>query len=266
MSGAWSVRITDNYFMQYVRVYPDKGQLAQAAAKQIIELAGTAIIRKKCFNLMLAGGSTPKATYSLLASRRYSDQVNWEQVFLFWGDERCVPPDHPDSNFGMVRDTLISFVPIPPQNVFRIHGEIPPAEAAALYQTELQRHYSREDKTGGIASLDLVLLGMGTDGHTASLFPSSPVLEERVNWVTHVRHTSPPPPLVDRVSVTLPLINAARQVTFLVSGSGKSKRLKQVLSSQYAQNEALPASMVAPVNGQIAWLVDRAAASDWEDG
>ena len=250
--------------MKDVRVYQDQEQLAQAAARQIVEFAGLAIARKKRFNLMLAGGSTPAAAYSLLTSRRYSDQVEWELVDLFWGDERCVPPDHTDSNFRMVRDSLLNFVPVPPQNVLRIRGEIPPTESAALYQSELRRYFSREEKNGEFGSFDLVLLGMGTDGHTASLFPNSPVLEERVNWTSPVRHTTPPLPIVDRVTVTLPLINAARQVTFLVSGSSKSKPLDKVLSSHDALNKILPASMVAPANGQITWLVDRAAAGDWK--
>jgi 6-phosphogluconolactonase len=252
--------------MKDVRVYPDKELLAQAAADQIVEFASFAILRNKRFNLMLAGGSTPAAAYSLLASRRFSGRIDWERVFLFWGDERCVPSEHADSNFGMVRDTLLRFVPIPPQNVIRMRGETPPAESAALYELELQRHFSIEERPGGFGSFDLVLLGMGADGHTASLFPYSPVLDESVNWVSPVRHTTPPPPLVDRVTVTLPLINAASQVIFLVSGSSKSKSLHKVLSGQDYQKSALPASLVAPVKGQVTWLVDRAAAGDWKAG
>lgn len=262
--GVWSVRTASFQLMRDIKIFPDPGHLASAAAEHIVELAALAIQRSNRFNLMLAGGSTPAAAYSLLASTRYSDQVDWERVFLFWGDERAVPPDHTDSNFGMVRDTLLRFIPIPPQNVFRIQGEIPPAESAALYQSELQRLFSKEENTGGFGSFDLVLLGMGTDGHTASLFPNSPVLGEKVNWVSPVRHSSPPPPLVDRVTVTLPLLNSAGQVTFLVAGRDKSKCLKQVLSNQGLQNEALPASMVAPVKGKLTWLLDRAAADDWE--
>jgi 6-phosphogluconolactonase len=250
--------------MSDIRIFPDPGRLASAAVEQIVEHAALAIQRSNRFNLMLAGGSTPAAAYSLLASPRYSYQVDWERVFLFWGDERSVPPDHTDSNFGMVRDTLLRFIPIPPQNVFRIQGEIAPTESATRYQSELKEHFSNGEKNRRFASFDLVLLGMGADGHTASLFPNSPVLGEKVNWVSPVRHTSPPPPLVDRVTVTLPLLNAAGQVTFLVAGGDKSECLKHVLSNQGLQNESLPASLVAPVKGRLTWLVDRASADGLE--
>lgn len=250
--------------MRDLRIFPDPERLASAAAEQIVELADLAIQRSNRFNLMLAGGSTPAAAYSLLASPRYSKQVDWKRVFLFWGDERAVPPEHPESNFGMVTETLLKFVPIPPRNVHRIQGEIPPTESAARYQSELQEHFLNGEIKRRFGSFDLVLLGMGADGHTASLFPNSPVLGEKVNWVSPVKHLSPPPPLVDRVTVTLPLINAASQATFLVAGLDKSECLKQVLSNQGIQNEALPASLVAPVKGGVTWLVDRAAADGLE--
>ena len=250
--------------MKDVRVLPEKARIAQAAVEIILKHADIAVQRRNRFNLMLSGGSTPLAVYSLLASRSVSAQISWDRWHLFWGDERCVPPDHPDSNFGTVREILLESVPIPLQNIHRILGELPPTESATRYQSELKEHFSHGEYIGGFPSFDLILLGMGTDGHTASLFPDSPVLGEKLNWVSPVKHTSPPLPIVDRVTVTLPLINAAEQVLFLIAGRVKSERLNQVLSLQGVQNEALPASMVVPVKGKLTWLVDRAAAGDWE--
>jgi 6-phosphogluconolactonase len=167
-------------------------------------------------------------------------------VHVFWGDERCVPPDHPDSNYGMASRALLEPVEIPSENVHRILGELPPAEAAVAYRTELLEVLGEEGR------FDLILLGLGTDGHTASLFANTTAIEERERGVVavYVRELTS-----WRVTLTLPVINAARQVVFLVSGAAKAPVLARVRAG-----EALPAGMVQPEDGRLTWLVDRQAA------
>jgi 6-phosphogluconolactonase len=238
-----------------IQVFPDPASLAEAAVDLILGQAMEALERRGLFSLVLAGGSTPKAAYALLASPAYAARLDWSRVHIFFGDERCVPPNHPDSNFNMAQESLLSHVPLPKANVHRIPTEASPGQAAKEYEGELQAFYPGADPP----AFDLVLLGMGEDGHVASLFPGSPALEEQVHWVVPVPHSQPPPPLVDRVSLTLPAINAARQVVMMVAGSKKAARLRQVLSEGPTQSELLPAQRVQPNNQQLVWLVDKAA-------
>ena len=229
------------------KVLPDKTHLALAAVTHITAQAETAIQRDGRFSLALSGGSTPLMVYVMLTKVR----LDWDRVHLFWGDERCVPPDHADSNYHMARQNLLDHIDIPPTNVYRIQGELPPLQAAQDYENALRAFFP------GPQTFDLILLGMGDDGHTASLFPGTPALTARKRWVAAVKHDRPPHPLVDRVSLTLPAINAARQVTFLVSGESKAARLKEVFAANRA---SLPVNSVQPTSGGLLWLIDQPVA------
>ena len=233
-------------------VYPDADHLARAAAEHFVTLAAEAIAARGLFTVALAGGSTPCATYALLASDEFAAQVDWPRVHVFWGDERCVPIDHPDSNYGLAREALLDKIPILGDNVHRIRGELPPEQAAAIYQAELEAVLSASGR------LDLILLGMGTDGHIASLFPGTMALEERELAVVAV--------YVERlqawrVTLTLPAINAARQVLFLVTGAAKAETLQAVLEGPEGP---FPAQRIHPTSGRLTWLVDTVAAGRLE--
>ncbi len=236
--------------MSRFEVYPDGAGLALAAVAHFVELAAQAIEDRGRFTVALSGGSTPHATYSLLASTEFAPRVDWARVQVFWGDERCVPPDHPESDYRMARETLLDHVPLPAGNVHRIRAELDPRRAAALYQEELEAVLG----TGG--RFDLILLGMGADGHTASLFPGTLALEEKTRWVVENYVES-----LDswRVTLTRPMLNAARQVTFLVSGAAKAETLARVRAG-----ERLPAALVHPSPGRLTWMVDSAAAGQLE--
>ncbi|MBN1148015.1 MAG: 6-phosphogluconolactonase [Anaerolineales bacterium] len=250
------IRATSN-----IRIFADRERLAQAAAGHIAGLANRATQARRRFSLALAGGSTPAETYRLLANA----ELDWEHIHVFWGDERCTPPDHPDSNYRMARLALLDHVPIPAQNVQRMRGEISPKQAAAEYEQILRDFFAlaggaRRSTPSNPQTFDLVLLGMGADGHTASLFPAAPALEEKERWVVAVPHESPPAPLVTRLSLTLPAINAAAQVVFLVAGADKASRLQEALSPPCPSQPALPVQRVRPASGDLLWLIDHAAA------
>ena len=236
--------------MNEFRAYPDAASLARAAAEHFITLATAAIAARGQFVVALSGGSTPRATYTLLARDEFAARVDWPRVHVFWGDERCVPPDHPESNYRMARETLLDKIPIPAENVHRIRGELPPDQAATAYQAEL------EAVLGAGGRFDLILLGMGEDGHTASLFPGTAAIHEQTRWVVahYVDKLS-----VWRVTLTPVVINAAAHVTFLVSGAGKAERLREVLDGPH-QPDVLPVQIVRPTDGRLLWLADAAAA------
>jgi len=236
--------------MSRFEVYPDGAGLALAAAAHFVELAAQAVEDRRRFTVALPGGSTPRATYSLLASTEFAPRVDWARVQVFWGDERCVPPDHPESNYALARETLLDHVPLPEGNIHRIRAELDPRRAAALYQEELEAVLGTEGR------FDLVLLGIGADGHTASLFPGTLALEEKTRWVVenYVESLS-----AWRVTLTLPVLNTARQVTFLLSGAPKAETLARVRAG-----ERLPAALVHPPPGRLTWMVDTAAASQLE--
>jgi 6-phosphogluconolactonase len=236
--------------MNELRVHPDAAGLARAAAEHFVTLATAAIAAHGQFVVALSGGSTPRATYTLLANDELAARVDWPRVRVFWGDERCVPPDHAGSNYRMARETLLDHVPLPTRNVHRIQGELPPDQAATAYQAEL------EAVLGAGGRFDLILLGMGEDGHTASLFPSTAALHEQTRWVVaqYVDKLS-----AWRVTLTPVAINAAAHVTFLVYGVGKAERLREVLDGP-RQPDVLPAQIVRPTDGRLLWLADAAAA------
>ncbi len=238
--------------MAEIRIYADADRLAHAAAEHFTTLATAAIATRGQFTVALSGGSTPRATYTLLAMEEFALQLDWSRVHVFWGDERCVPPDDPDSSYWMARETLLDHVPLPARNVHRIRGEMEPEAAAQSYAAELRAFFGTP-----WPSFDLVLLGMGNDGHTASLFPGSAALHEETRPVVAVTaHYQDRP--AHRVTLTPPAINAARQVFFLVAGAAKAETLQAVLEGPA---ERLPAQFIRPTSGQITWLVDSAAAS-----
>ncbi len=225
------------------RVFSGRDVLADAAAMHIVKAANRAIASRGQFALALSGGSTPRCTYRLLAHDRFASQVDWSCVHIFWGDERCVPPDHPDSNYRMAWRTSLHSLPIPEANLHRMAGEREPREAAACYAVELRR------VLGDALRFDLILLGMGEDGHTASLFPGTPTVEivDRPTTAVYV-------PAFDRwrLTLTLSVINAARAVCFLVQGASKAPTLARV-----RDGALLPAARVAPVSGDLVWFVER---------
>jgi 6-phosphogluconolactonase len=225
---------------------------ASAVAQRFSHLAREAIESRGRFSVALSGGSTPAALYRLLAEEPYRSQIPWAQVHLFWGDERCVPPDHRDSNFRLANETLLAQVPIPPANVYRVQGELEPEAAAHGYEKALQDFFC-----GPRTRFDLVLLGLGKDGHTASLFPGSDALHERERLAVAVEaHYQDRP--AHRVTLTLPAINTARQVLFLVTGGAKAEIVQAVLEGPEGR---LPAQQVRPTAGQLIWMLDREAAS-----
>jgi len=243
-------------------IFPDPVELYTAACQHILRAGERAIAQQGYFAFVLAGGSTPQAVYRLLGQEHAA--LDWGRVHFFWGDERCVPPDHPDSNYLMAREAMLAYLPVPQENIHRIESELTPGQAARAYEEQIREFYRKVLSNRGlragssaIPSFDLILLGMGEDGHTASLFPGTPALAESQRWVTAVEHNQPPPPLVDRVTLTLPLINAARQVVFIVAGENKAARLEQVLAGR--SDPPLPVQLVQPASGNLTWMVDQAA-------
>ena len=230
-----------------VRVFENPQDLAEAAAEAFAGEAAKSIQENGRFAVALAGGSTPKALYELLATR-YQNALDWGRIHVFFGDERTVPPGHENSNYHMAYETLLSRVSA--GSVHRMRGELDPREAAALYEKELTAFF------GGGPRFDLVLLGIGADGHTASLFPRTPALDVNDRWAVE----NPVQKLgTTRLTLTVPAINAARKVTFLVAGEGKAEALKEVLEGD-AHPRDYPAKLVRPPDGPD-WFVDRAAAS-----
>jgi 6-phosphogluconolactonase len=229
-----------------LHVFADPAALALAAATRIVAAAADAIAARGRFRLVLAGGETPRQTYDVLAGDELARRVDWARVEVFWGDERCVPPDDPRSNYRMARESLLDRVPIGPENVHRIRGEADPARAAHAYEEGLREVVP-----------DLVLLGLGMDGHTASLFPGHAAVRERTRRVVAEYVET-----VEgwRVTMTPPLFNSARAVAFLVSGTGKAGPLRQVLQGTRPP-DLLPARAIHPASGRLDWLLDAAAAS-----
>jgi 6-phosphogluconolactonase len=238
-----------------LKVVPDPVKLAARAAELFIRSAQVAIAEGGRFRVALSGGSTPKAMFLQISRPVNLRQVDWTRVHLFWGDERCVPADHVDSNYQMTRQSLLDFVPIPARNVHRIPGEFEPDAAAAAYEDVLKKHFGSET----FPRFDLILLGLGEDGHTASLFPGSPALVENGRWVVAVEHNIPPVPMVPRVTLTFPVINAAKRVVFLVVGQSKAEILARVIQPPGLGEIALPAQLICPLDGTVTWLVDQAA-------
>lgn len=241
-----------------VIVCRDVAELSQRAAEQFIRLAQQSVEISGRFTAALSGGSTPQGLYSLLASPGYGERVPWKKVHLFWGDERCVPPDHPESNFRAARAALLSQIDIPPDNIHRMAGEKDPALAAAEYEETLRRFFQLA--AGEIPRFDLILLGIGEDGHTASLFPESDALRETkrlvvAHYVEKLR--------AHRLTLTLPVINHAAFILFLVAGQNKARAVTEALRPKPG-TPAVPAAKIRPVNGRTVWLITQDAAASIE--
>ena len=245
--------------MSTITIYSDFESWVTGIADFITELATKAITERGRFTFAFSGGNTPRPVYARLASAGDIDRIDWSRVQVFFGDERCVPPDDLKSNYHMARTVLCDHVLIPAANVHRIHGEDPPEQAAAEYANELQRAFGGDAKTGGLPpdGFDLVLLGMGDNGHTASIFPGLAAVTESVHWVMaqYVEAVG-----MWRVTLTPVILNAAHHVAFLVAGADKAEMLSKVLEGPY-QPVVLPAQIIKPTSGELHWLVDAAAAA-----
>ena len=237
-----------------VRIFEDLERLSWAAATRLEEQARVKLLEKKPFSVALSGGSTPKPLYDLLGSQMFAGRVRWQNVHLFQVDERCVPPDDAQSNYRMICRALLVSTPLPDENFHRMAAERADREQAAReYAEDLARVL--QPAPGECPRLDLIFLGMGADGHTASLFPGSPALDERTAWVT--------PNFAAqlnsfRLTLTLPVLNAAAHVIFLVAGADKAETLRQVLEGPEGH---FPAQLIQPAHGRLSWFLDESAAS-----
>jgi 6-phosphogluconolactonase len=242
-----------------VRVFKDRDDLAVHAADRMTQVTQEAIQARGRAMLALAGGSTPKQTYSVLAQPARRNGIGWAHTYLFFGDERFVPPEDPSSNFAMVQHTLLAPVAVPAGHVFPVPTHLGTATAAAAaYAAMLAQAFELGDLLAP-PRFDLILLGLGEDGHTASLFPGAASLQVADRWVV----ASPPgtlPPPVERITLTFPVVNAAREILFLVSGQHKAAALHDVLEERPSCEER-PAVGVSPVDGTLTWFIDEAAAS-----
>jgi 6-phosphogluconolactonase len=237
-------------------VFPDADALAHAASVQLLRQADAAIAERGVFTLALSGGSTPKKLYALLARDPAFAAFPWPQTQLFFGDERHVPPDHAESNFRMVQEALLTSGLVPEANVHRVFAEAPDAVlAAAVYEADMRRSFTGPALLDGFPRFDVILLGMGPDGHTASLFPGSPGLEEETKWVI----ANPVAKFkTDRITFTFPVLNAARVVLLLVAGADKEPMMREVLLDARG---TYPVERVQPRAGVKVWMLDRAAAA-----
>jgi 6-phosphogluconolactonase len=239
-------------------VYADADTLARAAAAEVLRLAERSVAERGLFTLALAGGSTPKKLYGLLATDPAYRTLPWDKTHFFFGDERHVPPDHAESNYLMVKNSLLSTGLVPEQNVHRVRAELPDAhQAAADYDVELHRFFGEALRPNGYPQFDLILLGMGPDGHTASLFPDSQGLKETQRWCI----ANPVEKFkTDRITFTFPVLNAARAVYLLVAGADKADMIYEVLVAQ-RDRPVYPVQRVVPTDGIKVWMLDRAAAA-----
>ena len=239
--------------MTGIRVFPNAEALNHGAAAEIIARSRVAVERSGRCSIVLSGGTTPHALYSMLTTE-YREQIPWAACHFFWGDERCVPPDHPASNYRMAMEAMLSHVPVPSENIHRIRAEDPDAKRASQEYADEVRVYFGD---GDVPGFDIVLLGLGPDGHTASLFPGTDALAEHeklvvANWVEKLG--------AFRITMTAPLLNHASCVLFLVQGAEKAEALRSILHGA-REPEKFPAQFIRPADGDLAWLVDAAADS-----
>jgi 6-phosphogluconolactonase len=231
--------------------FEDAETLAHHVAEWLCDLARAS---DRTFAVSLSGGSTPRPVYELLATSEIASRFPWSRVHWFWGDERFVPHDHPDSNFGMAREAFLSRVPVPRDNVHAIPTEgLSPEEAAAAYEATLKRFYGADTLASGRPLFDVTLLGIGEDGHTASLFPGQPALQQTQRWVVAVIAAMPQP----RITLTYPALDSSRDLAFIVTGRGK----RDVVARAQAGDRTIPAGSIRPV-GRLHWFTDRAATAE----
>ncbi|HTK11696.1 MAG TPA: 6-phosphogluconolactonase [Ktedonobacteraceae bacterium] len=239
----------------HIAIYPDIDTLSHEAAKYVVRVAQESIATHGRFTFALSGGNTPKKLYALLATEPYRGQIDWALVDIFWSDERCVPPDSSDSNFKLAQDVMLSQLPISASQIHRVPADQEDrAAASAAYTQEMQRVFG----TSGVPRFDLIQLGMGPEGHTASLFPHQPSLQETQRLIMSVTVPKPPPP---RLTFTPPLLNAATHVLFLVTGADKAEAVHEVIEGAHNPQE-YPAQIVKPDQGEVTWMFDPAAAAN----
>lgn len=233
-----------------IEVFATAAEIIEKAAELIAEKLSGALKKKDRASLVLSGGSTPKALYELLASEKYRGKISWKNILIFFGDERCVPPDDPQSNYKMAREALLSKMPIAEENVFRMKGELPPEAAAAQYEAAIK------NSLGHDPHFDIVLLGIGADGHTASLFPGTDALQETEKLVTanYIEKLN-----ASRITLTFRVINTSQNVIFLAAGKEKAEVIGKIFEKK--DTPFLPAQMVDPAGGTIFWMLEKAAAA-----
>ena len=248
---------SDGPVKREVQVVASVDALMQRAAETMVLRAADAIRERGRFIVALSGGSTPLSLFRLLASPSFSSRIDWRHVHVCWGDERCVPPEDARSNYRLACEALLEHVPIPEAHVHRMHGEAVPEVAAMAYEAELRTLFGVNERHDDFPCFDLILLGLGDDGHTASLFPHGRALHEQTRWAVadYIEVVS-----MWRITLTLPLINASRCVLFLVAGADKADVVQQVLATP-SHAVALPAARVAPSRGILQWMVDGSAAA-----
>lgn len=234
-----------------IEVLPNLEAISHCAASFFVSASKNSIATKKRFAVTISGGLTPRRLYMLLGSENYRDQVDWRHVHFFWAGERCVPKDHEESNFKITLDTLLSRVSIPDGNIHRIRGEEDPEKAASDYEEDIRKFFGMS----GIPMFDLVILGMGEDGHTASLFPGSKLLKETIRLAVPVYL---PKPTWNRITLTFPILNNATQILFLVAGRSKASILSEILGDR--EKKRFPVGLINPVHGYMTWLIDQEAA------
>ena len=232
-----------------IKVFPDAEKLARGVAEFFIGTGNEAISNRGLFTVALAGGSTPIVSFETLSEEPFISRIDWAKVHVFWGDERCVPPTDKECNFLMASQFLLDNTPIPGINIYRMEGELDPEQAAKRYKKKLEEFFGTEPQ------FDLILLGMGDDGHTASLFPGTAAVFDDKNWVVanYVQKKD-----AWRLTLTPKIINQSRNIAFVVSGESKSKVLKNVLEGKY-QPETLPSQIIQPVDGNLFWYIDEPA-------
>jgi 6-phosphogluconolactonase len=236
-----------------VRIFDDPGELAMIFAREIAGMIAESANREIPFSIALSGGSSPELLYSVLGDR-FSDSVKWDNVCFFWGDERCVPPDHPDSNYGMTRNALLGKIKIPSANICRVRGEDDPAQEAIRYSQVITEHTGRRS---GLPIFDLIILGLGEDGHTASIFPENMSFLNSEKICEVAFH---PASLQKRITITGRVINNAVKIVFLVTGKKKAGIVEEIINNKSSALN-FPASWIVPANGELLWMIDKDAAS-----
>lgn len=238
-------------FEKKIIVEQNLKKLSRRAAKIFQDCVQQTLQKQEKFSLCLSGGKTPQALYECLGQSPYQEQIPWGKIHVFWGDERGVPPNHPKSNYGMAYEALLSKINIPEAHIHRMKGELHPESAAQDYERDLRTFF------GGLPTFDFILLGLGADGHTASLFPHTPVLREQNRWVVGYYAESVK---MNRITLTPPVLNQGKVIVFLVSGKEKVKVIAQILKEPGGP-EKYPAQLIKPKNGKLFWLLDSPAAS-----
>lgn len=235
-----------------IRIYETPTELSQQLARFVVDTAVQAVEERGKFSFCLTGGSSPKELYTLLASAPYKDEMPWAETYVFWGDERCVPDHDASNNALMAFNLLLDHVPVPADQIFRMNGEIDPGQAALAYEDQLKTFFN-----GSAPQFDLILLGMGDNAHTASLFPHTSVLEEQHAWVKglYIEEVK-----MSRITLTAPFINLAREIVFILFGASKATTLHEVLEGEI-NTDLKPVQLIEPDFGEVTWFVDKAAAS-----